>query len=272
MTYQNRTITFSELLDESTFQAYTELYLIPHDKSGKAFIKSFGMMSVIIGVLIAALFSSRFSIYLDPLFQVLVIALFLFFFILSISFLIIGTRMYQGLRRPKWNTFRWYARTKIAFYRLQNDDTKNPLCVRVPKSNRPNDDWPLPLRYYYLLIIVPTRFDFFLKYDYCDTPLAYDTIPGILPRFKDVPKDVELSVQFSGTFYSDHIEKGSHGVVFAESYDDIHDVVEDQEKYPGLAIIRHKDGYSELVVFTDKLEGGTWDEVKKRIAGVTQES
>ena len=83
-------------------------------------------------------------------------------------------------------------------------------------------------------------------------------------------EDVELSVRFTATFYPDRIEKGSHGVVFAESYADVHDVVEDR-RYPGLAILRHENGYGQLVVRTDLLGPGEWDEVKARIERAKEE-
>ncbi len=260
------TIKFDSVLNEAKFQDCTELYLIPHDKATSTYIPVFGATSILFAIFVSFFLSANILIASSFAVTIIAFTFCLLILFISISFMILGSRISLGLRKPKWHSPRWDARTKIAFYRLRNSDTKNPLCMELPGRYKPNDSWPLPFRRFYLSIIsVFTRVDYLFTYDFIDTPLAYDIIPGILPRFKDIPEDVELSVQFSGAFYPNRIEKGSHGAVFAGSYANIHDVIEDQERYPGLAIVRHKDGYSELVVFTDKLEGGTWDEVKLRI-------
>ncbi len=245
-------VRFSGTFDEQAFRSYVELHLMPHDK------KSGWWIMVFTGAL--SFFWLWIFFFLDDgdpaAFRLLCLALGVCFF----YYFLIGIGMITGLRHPLWGTKRWDARTAIAFARMQKWDLKSPVGNGESKFSICIDKWPNLFSDFFLL-------DLLFMHMYFDSnqltePIAYDLIPGLLPRFKNLPQDVDLRVTFSGAFYPDRIEKGSHGDVFAPSYTDVYDVVEDQKRYPGLAIIRHKNGFDELVVFTDQLEGATWEELK----------
>ncbi len=266
-------VTNSFDFDEAAFRDYCGLFLLPHDKvGGRKLWFYFSVIAVpafIIGVYLICDLAGHFGVdteyakgviwRYEPALAICACGCFVLFFSQSV----LGFRMMLGLRMPRWGTPRWDARTRIAFARLKSGYVKSPSGMYQGIAKPLRDDWPLLFqRSLTTFVILPYILG---ATDEFDEPLLFDSIPGLFPRFKSIPDVDDLSIRFSSAFLPDRIEKGSHGAVFARSYADVHDVVED-ERYPNLAIIRHENGYSQLVVRTDMLEGGTWDEVKARIA------
>ena len=254
---QGSAIRFEGAFDEQAFRNYVRLFMRPHEwEAGWWFIIACSIMLFLYVLILGIIFSSDDQI-------VWLQVLFILLGFVCVRYILLGVTMVAGIRRPMWGTKRWSAKTRVVFERLHSCDMENPLGYNVPDRLASSDEWPF-FFWNYSLFYLPFG-DAFIFNDRFNAPLAYDWIPGLFPRYKNVPQNVKLEVSFSGAFLPDRILKGSHDRVFADSYADVHDVVEDQRRYPGLAIIRHQNAYSQLVVFTDKLEGGTWDDVKRRI-------
>lgn len=255
--FVEKTISFCGIFDEKTFQKFVRLFMEPHERpAGWWFIIACSIMLCLYVLFLSiTLSSTQQIIWIQVLLVLLSIA--------CIRYVLLGAAMVIGIRRPSWGSKRWNSKTRMIFERLHYYDTENPLCFRTPTSLACSDRWPPFLVSYSLAYLTFGNSSIF--FDRFNAPLAYDLVPGLLPRYKDGPNNIKLEIEFSGAFLPDCILKGSHERVFAESYADVHDVIEDQKRYPGLAIIRHENAYSQLVVFTDKLEGGTWDDVKRHI-------
>lgn len=259
--------------DETTFRAYCWLYLRPHDRaSGLRFVLVYGIHALLF--VLAECFLAFIivgegysSIKTSLVFLALVFAMVLVMLCVQV---VVGVMMLRGVRAPKWGTSRWESRTNVAYERMIREDTDNPINMYSSSlMHETSVQDPCFVIRHVPFVFAPTIAVAFADMDRFDEPLAYDLIPGVLPKHKD-PGFCGRHVFFSADFLPDCIIKGSHGVVFAQSYADVHDVVEDK-RYPNLAIVRHENGYDQLVVRTDMLEGGTWEEVEARIAAAKGE-
>lgn len=251
---QGSPIRFEGTFDEQAFRNYVRLFMRPHEwPAGWWFIVACGLMSCMYFLFVVFAMESL------EWWRILCLLL----GIICAYYVILGIRMVAHVRRPNWDSKSWMIRTNVAFSRMHRGYTENPLCYHVLNANKPEDSWPA-LFGTYSLFYLPFGNANMLS-DPLYRPLTFNPPYWLSLGLKMPPKDVKLEIVISGTFMPDCILKGSHDRVFADSYADVHDVIEDQRRYPGLAIIRHQNAYSQLVVFTDKLEGGTWDDAKRRI-------
>ena len=163
-----------------------------------------------------------------------------------------GFRLWRGLRRPRWGTPRWEARTELSFRALAEGPTWKPVSERAYRS--------LLAGPFVLATLA------WADAEWHDEPYAFDSVPGLLPRFSreelEPGSPAPRLAWFEARFHADRVEKGRPGEGAASfDYSEVFDIVEDR-RFPDLAIIRMGDERSEVVVRPSAFEGASWEEVK----------
>lgn len=256
--------------DEESFRAYYELHLRPHDKgTGKACISMgigygfvFGIMTVAaFGVIVfqtPLIFMGGLNIAaLDEFLSFLVCAALFCFSVWMVGY---GVFLLRRPRKPKWDNDSWRAKTEKCFRCMKAGPTISPVSLGVESY----------MNLLYLFIVLPAA-----TYEWGEEPRFFAVFPGLKPRHAKELIDPEQScvpyeVSFEARFFNDRIEKGSHGEVFCDGYDEVYDIVEDM-RFPNLAIIRSVNE-GELVIRKDAFGDDSWEKVKRFIERRKNES
>ena len=247
--------------DEAAFREYYELRFRPHDRPSGWKFMWLGLVALApVGAFLAflawpdgpdvvgALLSGA-----DVGLPTVVLLLYLSAWCAAYSWVAVyGFRLWRGLRRPRWGTPRWEARTELSFRALADGPTWKPVSERAYRS--------LLAGPFVLATLA------WADAEWHDEPYAFDSVPGLLPRFSreelEPGSPAPRLAWFEARFHADRVEKGRPGEGAASfDYSEVFDIVEDR-RFPDLAIIRMGDERSEVVVRPSAFEGASWEEVK----------
>lgn len=247
--------------DDEALHSYYELHLRPHDRGAgwrRFWISALGLlpMTALSYVALQGVAEALVG-RLPPSPDALALPLEISVFFLAWEIPLIGILIYSIVlmrgRHPDWGSREWQAKSDAMFRHLASGDTANPIDPSVEKTSFLLDSSFLCAKG--LLTLGDSWYD---------TRVSFRHLSWRFVRDRAERPTASHNVPFSARFYADRIEKGSHGAVFARSYRDVFDVVEDK-RYPDWAIVRSSDRVSHLVVKKSALLGASWDEVKARI-------
>lgn len=269
----DKTIHCDFEFDEETWREYVRLAFRAHEREDGRRLAVAGLLAslpcgAIFAISAGALCSGGKDV------SWVFVVLFGFLAARGIVAVVYGTCLWLGLRKPDWNSPAWRARSEVQFSRLREHQLDTPLSPpRKPGWDTYSDYWVVDTAY------IPWLFEFSRWYPAMTTCSKWDYLWGYggrqIKRDLPEPTDTPLSpVSFSCGFEANRILKGSSGVVFADDYAEIHDVLE-WRRCPHVAILRACEvlpgppGYSifrELVVRKDALSAEEWAEVRRRVA------
>ncbi|WP_087193031.1 hypothetical protein [Gordonibacter sp. An230] len=245
--------------DEAAFREYYELRFRPHDRPSGWKFMWLGLVALAIGVFLGILVwpgvlhvveALRSGAEVDV--PTVVLLLYLSAWCAAYSWVTVyGFRLWRGLRHPRWGAPRWEARTELSFRALADGPTWRPVSERSYRS--------LLAGPFVLATLA------WADAEWHDEPYAFDSVPGLLPRFSEdelrPSSPAPREARFEARFYRGSLSKGSGGGAAAFAYSEVFDIVEDR-RFPDLAVIRMKDERSEVVVRPSAFEGASWEEVK----------